>query len=277
MNRWLLLLIALSASGAHAEAITFRYGWKTGQVWRATHTITRDMRMGDVRDTDGGVARFEYRVVPSGVAGLVKLEATMLSQTTAAGASPFDFSGIRYTAILDQRGAIRGAHYKLGDAEPPALPGVEKDPVAFRQMLRNVAEAWLPAVYWFPELPEKPLEIGEAYERDQSQPIGGTDPGVTMRMVETRTLSLREVDGDRAIFGLTIDSRVDASTAQSSIASSRDAEGTVVFDLGLGMCVRQETHASHRAAFKGATGLEDGQSSAETVTTIEVERVSPAP
>jgi len=49
-------------------------------------------------------------------------------------------------------------------AEPPPLEGVDADPVAFREMLRSLASAWLDSVYWLPVLPEKPLAVGESFE-----------------------------------------------------------------------------------------------------------------
>ncbi|MGH0028434.1 MAG: hypothetical protein ACQGVC_01480 [Myxococcota bacterium] len=270
-RRGLALAAALAClpAFAAAEGYTLRYGLEPGQTWHAVQTVFRETSVGTVSETHTGTARFRYDVGAGAEDGDVRLDARMVSQETSAGASPFDFSVIQFMAQTDRRGATRGMHYRLGDAEPPDLPGVEKDPVAFRQMLRSLASAWIESVYWLPELPEGPIELGESFAIVDGGDVGGTDPGVTMKM-ETRTVyTLRKVTGRLAEFGIEVRSTVDAATAQAGITSNRSGNGEAVFDLEAGMWTRQEVRAEHRAALRGAeTG--DDQATARTTTTFEM-------
>ena len=153
------------------------------------------------------------------------------------------------------------------------LMGVAKDPAAYREMLRRIATAWSPSVFWLPELPEAPLAVGESFTVGDQGDVGGTDPGVAMEIASQRTYTLDRVEDGKAKFSIRLHSTVDAATAQSSVESEQRALGDAVFDLALGMWVRQETRSEHRARFKGGPGG-DGIATARAVTTIEMARES---
>ncbi len=261
-----LCLVFLLPGAAWSRSYELRYGLRPGQTWHAVQTVFRETTVAGLTRTDRNTARFRYETLESPLDGQLRLDASMLSQTMDDRESPFDFSVIRFLALTDVRGVMRGVHFQIGEAEPPELPGIERDPVAFRQMLRSVAAAWLDAVYWLPELPERPLEVGEAFVIANRGDVGGTDPGVSMQIESTTTFRLRKVTGRQAEFAIQVRSTVDAATAIADIVSNRNAEGEAVFDLELGMWTHQETRSDHRASLSGAPGAE--QASARTVTTI---------
>lgn len=263
-----LCLVFLLPSAASSRSYELRYGLAPGQTWHAVQTIFRETTVAGLTRTDRNTARFRYETRESKVDGLLRLDASMLSQTMDDQQSPFDFSVIRFLALTDMRGTMRGVHFQIGEAEPPELPGLERDPVAYRQMLRSVAAAWLDAVYWLPELPERPIEVGEAFVVSNRGDVGGTNPGVSMQIESTTTFTLRKVTGPQAEFAIQVRSTVDAATALAGIVSNRLAEGEAVFDLELGMWKHQETRSDHRVSLSGAPGAEQG--SARTVTTIEM-------
>ncbi len=227
---------------------------------------------------DRGAARFEYRVLGAEPEGTLRLEARLLSQETADGISPLDYSAIAFSALIDAQGRLRGAHYEIGEARPPVVEGVAPDPIAFRQMLRQVASAWRGAVFWFPELPERALAVGDAFAVDETRNLAETEPGVSMRIRSSRTYRLLAVEADVARFRVEEVSTVDAATAQSGIASEQRAEGEALFDLGLGMWTRQELVSSQRASYTGASGVgqDRGEATASTSTLLEMQRVKPA-
>jgi len=298
LARWLPLLVCASSfaaaaaeeTPAAAEAGTpeteiaagreleLRYGWSPGQIWRATQRIVRETRLPGNLQSDRGVAEFEYRVQGDPESTL-RLESRLLSQETAAGVSPLDFSAIAFSAQIDTQGRLRGAHYEIGEAQPPAVEGVAPDPIAFRQVLRQVASAWRGAVFWFPELPDRPLALGDSFVVDEARSLAESEPGVSMRMRATRTYRLLALEGQVARFRIEETSQVDAATAESGIASEQRAEGEALFDLALGMWTRQELVSSQRASYTGAAGAgeEQGEVSSTTSTTLEMRRLEPAP
>lgn len=272
-----LAALALAAAAWPAAGGTLlRYRLEPGQVWHATVKITRETRLGHDVERDGGTAHVEYRVEPAAAPGQVALEARMLRQETAAGASPFDFSVIHYHATADARGVAPGAHFDIGEAEPPDIEGVERDPVAFRQLLRSVASAWLESVYWLPRLPEQPLELGSSFTLDESEPVEDLEPGIEMRMKATRSYTLEEVSHGLAHFSIRVRSRVDAATSRGSLQSARSGQGEAVFDLARGMWRSQTLRDEHRARYHDAPGLGDGESTAHSVTEIEMALAQPA-
>ena len=266
------LLLAAGAGGiAHAESLSLRYGIAPGQSWSAVQTIVRETSLGGETRSDRGTARFSYRVAATQEPDRLLLDARMLSQSVGEEESPVDFASIAFHASTDRRGVMRGVRFELGVVDPPDLPGIEPDPVAFRQMLRRVAEAWIDSVYWLPELPERALAVGESFVIGARDDVGGTEPGVRMEMVSKTTYTLRELSEGVARFDVAIRSSVEASTAQSAVESRRIAEGEADFDLELGMWTRHQTRSEHHAVFSGdPTG--QGSASARTTTTIEMTR-----
>jgi hypothetical protein len=273
----LVAALALAAAASPAGGGTLlRYRLAPGQVWRATVKISRETQLGRDVERDGGTAHVEYRVEPADTPGQVALEARMLRQETSAGASPFDFSVIHYHATADARGVAPGAHFDIGEAEPPDIEGVDRDPVAFRQLLRSVASAWLESVYWLPRLPEEPLEVGASFTLDESEPVDDLEPGIEMRMKATRSYTLEGVSDGLAHFTIRVRSRVDAATARGSLQSARSGRGEAVFDLARGMWRSQTLRDEHRARYHDAPGLGDGETTAHSVTEIEMALAQPA-
>jgi hypothetical protein len=273
----LLCGLWLAATAAAEPPLRLRYGWSPDQTWHTTHHSIRETRLRGEVQRDRGIARFEYRVLGAEPEGALRLEAALLSQETADGISPLDFSAIAFSAQIDAQGRLRGAHYEIGEAQPPVVEGVAPDPIAFRQMLRQVASAWRGAVFWFPELPERALAVGDSFVVDEARSLAETEPGVSMRIHSSRTYRLLAVEAGVARFRVEEVSTVDAATAQSGIASEQRAEGEALFDLGLGMWTRQELVSSQRASYTGAAGVGegDGEVSAITTTLLEMQRLEP--
>jgi hypothetical protein len=275
----LLVVGALAGTAAQAEPpLRLRYGWAADQTWQATHSMVRETQLRGNQRSERGIARFEYRVLPADAEGTLRIEARLLSQETRDGISPLDFSAIEFSAQVDALGRLRGAHYVIAEAQPPKLEGGDTpDPIAYRQMLRQVASAWRGSVFWFPELPEKQLLPGDTFVVDDARNLAESEPGVTMRMRSSRTYRLLAVEAGVAKFHVEELSNVDATTAESGIASEQHAEGEALFDLGLGMWTRQELVSKQRANYTGAAGAgpEQGEASAATSTTLEMQRIAP--
>jgi hypothetical protein len=282
---WLSLLSLPAAVAAETPeretaaggGLVLRYGWSADQTWRATHRSERETQLPVGTQRDRGVACFEYRVEPGEPEGTLRLEARLLSQETAEGTSPLDFSPIAFRAQVDALGRLRGAHYQIGEAEPPVVDGARLDPIAFRHMLRQVASAWRGAVFWFPELPERALSPGDAFVVDEARDLAESEPGVKMQMRASRTYRLLGVESGVARFRVEETSEVDAATADSGIASEQRAEGEALFDLSLGMWTRHQLVSSQRASYQGAEGLGAGagEVSVRSTTSLEMRRLEP--
>jgi len=266
-------LMAQAQPSGESAGLRLRYGFAPGQSWRAVYEVTRETQLGDDTQRDRGVARFAYRVREGAQKGLVRIEAQLVSQETAAGVSPLDFSPIVFLASADARGRLLEPHFDVGNATPPPVPGVEPDPLEYQRMLEQVASTWRSAVFWFPELPERSLAVGGSFdvveERDEE-----VAPSVTMRVRRTRSYRLKSVADGVAQFGVVETSRVDAANARSGIASEERAEGEARFDLALGMWTRHQLASSQHASYTGAEPrAETGEMNVHSVTTIEMQRV----
>lgn len=267
----LLLFAAALPAGAEGPFYPLRYGLEAGQSWRATHRMVRETSVAGSEERHAGSAEIRYEVAEGAEEGGLRLDARMLSQESDGQASPFDFSAVRFVADVDRRGETRGAHYRIDDVTPPDIPGLEKDPAAYRQMLRSMAEAWLDSIYWLPELPQEPVAPGDTFVVGGRGDAPGAESGMRMKVEEETAYTLRGVAGRFATFDVSVRSVVDAQSGESGIRSRRTARGEAVFDLEAGMWTRHEIAAEHEAALRGA---EDGstRATARTVTTIEMRK-----
>jgi len=252
------------------------YGLTPGQVWRSTQTIVRETRVGGDVQRSRGEAVFRYRVGPAPEEGRVTLDAEFVSLRAAEDAQPFAPGAVRFRAVLTRWGRVVASTSRVGDVPPPAEgPGGQApDAVAWRQMLRGLAEAWSDAVFWLPELPERALRPGDTFTTRGERPLGGQEPGVSGRQSLERTYTLRRVEDGRAHFELAARSRVETSTARSAVRSERETSGEAVFDLGLGMWTRHVARSRDRFDLESDEALPDaGPASATTTTTITMERL----
>jgi len=273
-------VLALGSGGAHAEdaaPVRLRYGWESGQSWRAVYSVKREMHLAQDVQSDLGVARFDYTVRSDAKQGELRLEVRFVSQETAAGPSPLDFTPIVFRAGIDALGHLRAPDYQIGEARPPDLPGIEPDPVAYRQMLEQSAAAWRWAAFWFPELPERPLAPGEEFVSRDDRDLGSGAPGMGMWMRSERHYRLVSVAQGIARFRVEEDSHVDAAAGAEGVASEQRAKGEALFDLALGMWTRHEIVSSQKASFHGAPpAVGAGEATSRSVTTIEMQRTSAA-
>ncbi len=98
--------MAQAQPSGESAGLRLRYGFAPGQSWRAVYEVTRETQLGDLVERDRGVARFAYRVREGAQKGFVRIEAQLVSQETAAGVSPLDFSPIVFRASADARGRL---------------------------------------------------------------------------------------------------------------------------------------------------------------------------
>jgi hypothetical protein len=270
-----VLGLALAAPAlAETAHVRLRYGWAAGQVWRAQQSTTRETHVGDAVQREQVSARFEYTVSTADDGGALRLEARLLSQQTADGASPLDFSPIAFHARVDTR-SLESPSFEVAEVRRPG-PGPLADPIALRRVLRDVASAWRDSVLWFPELPERSLSAGQAFSVSESRELPQAQPGIAMQIQRTRSYRLLEVQAGVARFRLTDVSLVDASSGQSGIRSEERAEGEAEFDLALGMWRRQQVASSQRAVYSDASPeVGSGEASSRSVTEIRMERATP--
>lgn len=264
------------ARSAAEPGMRLAYDLVPGQVWRSTQSIAREIRVGDDVRRSRGEAVFRYRVGSAPEEDRLTLDATFLSLRPTEDAQPFAPDAVRFRAVVTRRGRVVASTSEVGEAPPPAEApgGQEPDPVAWRQMLRSLAEAWTDAVFWLPELPARALHPGDTFTTRGERPLGGQEPGVAGRQTLERTYTLRRVEDGRAHFALASRSRVETSTARNAVRSERETTGEAVFDTRLGMWTRHVARSRDRVELEGAEPLHQGPgpATATTTTTITMER-----
>ncbi|MDX8407611.1 MAG: hypothetical protein R8L58_04420 [Mariprofundaceae bacterium] len=247
----LTLSLMLPALGQAADSCRLSYGWKPGETWQATIlSQTQASYMGNASNMKGK-QQITYHISEAGKAGWVHVEARIRNKAMEDEGG-MDLSKLLYSADMHRSGQLKHVKY-TGSLAPPVPDGVPEQMAAMMaQSYDMTAKTMQQGVFWFPELPEEKLELGDGFESVQKS---GVDiPGMMkMQTVTKLEYTLEDIDHGLAYFSIRerMSSRVGGlGRNETKMAGKADA----VFDLQQGMWVEM-THKSRIASsMNGGTG-----------------------
>ena len=260
----LISAFALYSNYALAGSWKLHYKLKPGQVWIATlHSQSETAFMGKKNITRTKTL-IEYKVCPGPKKGWVSLKARIKSQSGPSGQSggQMDLSRLRFTADMHRSGEIRNIQYS-GNPFPGMQANTKGMPAGmaamYEQSSRMVAEPWKNAVFWFPELPEDSLEIGDEFDVTRKMGAGGRTGGMQMQSVSKQLFTLEDVSEGLAYF--TIRERTITRTG-SPMGGKSDTKtagkAKAVFDLHEGMWAELAMKSRSRVQLGNMPGMSGG-------------------
>ena len=109
---------------------------------------------------------YEYLVSKGPKKGWVTMTA-QIKKKGSGDQGQMDLSKLRFTADIHSSGEIRNIQY-TGNVMPDMGEGADQMSPQMRKMMENsykmIPEAYKNAVFWFPEVPEDNLEIGDEFD-----------------------------------------------------------------------------------------------------------------
>jgi len=270
-----LLLIGAPAWPAAAGAVKLRYKLRPGQVWIVTLSSQNEMTFMGQKNINRSKNVIEYRVLKGPKKGWVSLSASIKSSggPSAQGGSPMDLSKLTFTADMHYSGEIRNVQHQ-GNAMPPPGPDLPPQMKAMYEQSSNMfAEAWKNAVFWFPEIPEDPLEAGDEFDVTRNFGMGGSGMGMQSQTVSKQVFTLDDVSEGLAYFTV----RDRSVTKTKGMAGGRSAtqtagKGETVFDIKEGMWLDLTVKSRSKMNMSGVPGMKDMSQEMLQISKYEVEK-----
>ncbi|MCF7822112.1 MAG: hypothetical protein K9M17_06700 [Mariprofundaceae bacterium] len=253
-----VLLVALSSSvGLAAGSCRLGYKIKPGQVWQSkVDSQFRSSAMG-VESTNSSNFSVRYRVMEGERKGWVKIEGRIVSHSSRSQGG-VDYSKLAYTADMHTSGELRNIKH-TGSAMPPipeeqlaAMPPQYAD--MMRQSGEMMARAMQMGVFWFPELPEEKLTIGDSFEAVQKSDIGSSSMMQSQTVVKTE-YTLEDVSQGLAYFAVRQRALSKTSGMGGSTDSKTAGKADAIFDLEQGMWVEMTMKSKTSSSYAGMGGM----------------------
>ena len=166
-----LLLIAIvlgfCCMVASAENHQLHYKMAPGQTWVAAMSTQNEITFMGNKDVSRNKITFEYSVSKGPKSGWVSLAGKITSMSSGEGGEQMDMSKLSFFAEMHSSGVLHNISYE-GSILPPMEAEAGEIPPEIAAMYEGftemIAEAWVNSVFWFPELPDYALEIGDEFE-----------------------------------------------------------------------------------------------------------------
>jgi|AMFO01.1.fsa_nt_gi hypothetical protein len=268
MNRLTIacaLILTLSGANVAAAADSCRlaYQMQPGQVWVATVVSQNKSSAMGQESTQTNRFSIRYRVLKGDRPGWVRLQAKIIKHS-AQRQGGIDYSKLTFSADMHRTGELRNMRH-TGSAMPP-IPEeqLRSMPPQYAEMMRQsgetVARAMQQAVFWFPELPEERLTIGDSFDDVQHSDLGSNAMMKAQTVVKTE-YTLEDVSQGLAYFAV----RQRAQSKTSGMGGSSDTKtagkADAIFDLEQGMWAEMTTKSRSTSSFAGMGGMSGDVSS----------------
>ncbi|HXH72645.1 MAG TPA: hypothetical protein VNI58_07530 [Mariprofundaceae bacterium] len=253
----LLLGAAWAGSAVAADSCSLSYKLKPGQVWLAT--VSNQFKATESGDdsTQASGYSVRYRVLKGEKPGWVKLEAKIVAHS-AQGQGGIDYTKLTYTADMHTSGELRRIAHS-GSAMPPMPEDqLAQMPPQYAAMMQQSAEmlakAMQPGVFWFPELPEEKLSVGDSFEVVQKSDLGG-GTGMQMQTVVKSEFTLEDISEGLAYFSVRQRAQSKAGGMGGSSETRTAGKADAIFDLEQGMWVEMTAKSQSTSSFSGSGGM----------------------
>jgi hypothetical protein len=271
---FITLTISLFLTGyAFAESCRLKYRFTPGQKWLCTMSNQSEGSISKKKKKNRSKTIIEYHIKKSNKKGWVILEGKILS--TGRKRSRIDLSKITYAADVHKSGEIRNIRYS-GDYMPDFGDKASQIPEATMKMMRQsfkmLPEFWKHSVYWFPEVPEHKLEIGDEFEYKRKMGIKTGTSSMQVKSVNKQIFILEDISEGLAWFTVKEKSVTKGTAAMGSNTKTKSAgKGDAVFDLELGMWAEFTEKTKLNMDMGALTGAARKNVKARTVIKYEME------
>jgi hypothetical protein len=212
----------------------------------------------------------EYQVTKGPKEGWVSLDAQIQSQQNEQGESLADQTGLNrvtFKADMHSSGEVRNIHHEGASLPSDSNTGdlTPEMKAMLQQSATLIADIWKHTVFWFPELPEATLELGDEFDVVKKMGAGGTDAGLQTETISKQVYTLEDVSNGLAYFSVKERSITKMKGAMGGTSDTKSlSKGEAVFDLKEGMWIEFVT--KDRSEVKLGTGSPMGQGTSEVLS-----------
>jgi hypothetical protein len=274
-----ILVLSLFSISALANSYKLQYKIAPEQIWIATTSSQSESTFMGNKNVNQSKGTIKYKVSSGPKKGWVTLAATIKSQSGSSDgktSKQMDLSKIKYSAEMHKSGEFRNIQYS-GSALPPMETDKGELPpgmaAMYEQSSKMIAEAWKNAVFWFPELPEDALELGDEFEVTKKIGMGNEGMGMTIESVSKQVFTLEEVTDGLAYFSVKERILTKSTAVMGSKSDTKTAgKGEAVFDLKEGMWTDMTIKSRSNLNFGNIPGISENSQELYQISKFRMEK-----
>ncbi|MDX1778134.1 MAG: hypothetical protein R3339_04590, partial [Thermodesulfobacteriota bacterium] len=189
----IIVLVFAGAVPVFAGGCKLTYKLAPGQKWTCSFASKNESNVMGQKNVSQSKMVYEYTVSKGPKAGWV----TMTAQIISSGAGgQMDLSTLRFIADVHSSGEIRNIHY-TGNVMPDMGANMDQMSPEMKKMMedsyRMIPEAYKNGVFWFPEVPEEKLEVGDEFDVERTMGMGSSGGGIKMETISKQVFTLEDV------------------------------------------------------------------------------------
>jgi hypothetical protein len=252
----IIVFIAAAKVPVLAGGCKLTYKLAPGQKWTCSCASKNESNVMGQKNVTQSKMIYEYTVAKGPKTGWV----TMTAQIISGGAGgQMDLSKLRFIADIHTSGEIRNIHY-TGNIMPNRGENTDQMSPEMKKMMedsyRMIPEAYKNGVFWFPEVPEEKLEVGEEFDVHRKMGMGGSGSGITMETVSKQVFTLEEVNKGLAFFSVKERSMTKSGSSMGGSSETKIAgKGKAIFDLEKGMWLELTEKSRAKVNLGGVPGM----------------------
>ncbi len=232
-----LVMILGAPPAAVSGGVTLHYGFAPGQQWECTRMTHMEFMVMGKKEVNRKKDTLLYTVAKGTKKGWVHLTARYINPPPKSEENQYALGQYDLTFSADVHAS--------GDTRNIRVEGVEKpmadatlEPQAKTAMIqanRMLAQSLQPAVFWFPELTEEPLQPGDEFEDKRTQGIKEANMAYTSKT--RKVFVLEDVSQGLAYFSTKERHTGKTATAMGATEYGSSGKGESIFDLKAGMWI----------------------------------------
>lgn len=239
MKRLLYLCIALTLTPSLVVAggIRLRYGFAPGQKWECSRKTQMNFEYMGTTPVERQKDTILYTVSKGPKKNWVHLTARYINPPPRTPENQYTLGryDLIFSADLHTSGNTRNIQVQGADkaSNDPSIPPQQKKFIV--QLKKEEAQRRLPEVFWFPELPEEPLEPGDEFEEKRTRGI--KDSNMTEQSKTRTVYALYDISEDLAYFETKARHASKVNTQIGKMDYDSSGKGEIIFDLKKGMWI----------------------------------------
>ena len=237
-----VIMLVVFVFAAHSPVLAggcqLKYKLAPGQQWACNFASKNESNVMKQKSSNQSKMVYEYTVSKGPKHGWVTMTAQITSKGSG-GQGQMDLSKLRFTADIHLSGEIRNIQY-TGNVMPDRGKEADQMSPQMKKMMQDsykmIPEAYKNAVFWFPEVPEEKLEIGDEFDVQRKMGMGSSGSGMRIETVSKQVFTLEEVSKGLAYFSVKERSVTKSAGAMGGSSETKIAgKGNAIFDLSQGM------------------------------------------
>ncbi len=265
----LFVIFSIVSISLFAGGVKLQYKLKPGQKWVCSLSSKNESSFMGEKSIDRSKREFIYKISKGKKQGWVSISANIKSSPKDKE-SGMDMSRMSFKADMHKSGELRHVQYS-GSPFVQQSANIPPEMQAMMDQQENmIGNMYKNAVFWFPELPEEKLQVGDEF--DVKRAIGTGGGAMQTKTLIKQVFTLEDVSKGLAYFSV---KQKSLTKTKSQIAGKSETKmlgkGEAIFDLNSGMWLEVTEKSRAKISLSGIAGMGDMSSDMKIVSKYEME------